>query len=144
MPLHPFHLAIPVNNLESALTFYHEKLGCPLGRSCEQWIDFDFFGHQLVVHLAPEEMNSEEKANNRHNTVDGDEVPVRHFGMVLDWETWEQLQARLKKLRIHFFLEPKIRFEGDMGEQGTFFIKDPSGNALEFKAFKNQDQLFAH
>ncbi len=139
MSLQPFHLAIPVHNLAQALDFYHGTLGCSLGRQSDQWIDFDFFGHQLVTHLAPDEL-----MNGKHSSVDGDSIPVRHFGIVLLWKDWERLGEKLLEAKVDFIIKPKIRFVGENGEQGTFFVKDPSGNALEFKTFKDQSQLFAH
>lgn len=136
--LQPFHLALPVDDLSAAMRFYNGTLGCTLGRSSEQWIDFNFFGHQLVTHLVPEDLTADER-----NEVDGDAVPVRHFGIVLEWDGWENLIERLRKKECPFLLEPKIRFQGQAGEQGTFFIRDPARNALEFKTFRNLDQLFA-
>ena len=135
----PFHLAIPVSDLEACRIFYREVLKCEEGRSDKYWVDFNFFGHQLVIHYKP----AEEKAENHHNPVDGHDVPVPHFGVVLPWETWEQLAGNLTAAGIKFVIEPYIRFEGQVGEQATLFFLDPSGNALEFKAFKNLDQLFA-
>lgn len=135
--LRPFHLAIPVDNLEINRAFYRDILGCKEGRSSDHWVDFDFFGHQLVIHV------SENHTNAHHNAVDGKEVPVPHFGVVLDMDTFHQFAKTLKKRNILFIIEPYIRFEGKPGEQATMFFKDPAGNALEFKAFKNIDQLFA-
>ncbi|GHC49744.1 VOC family protein [Ulvibacter litoralis] len=135
--LRPFHLAIPVNNLEVCRTFYRDVLGCEEGRSSDHWVDFNFFGHQLVLHY--QESASEEIAN----AVDGKIVPIPHFGVVLDMETFEKFSEALKKKNVSFNIEPYIRFKGLTGEQATMFFKDPSGNALEFKAFKNIDQLFA-
>lgn len=136
--INPFHLAFPVDNLEKARTFYVEVLGCKTGRSSDHWIDFDFFGHQLVAHL-----NNEPELKVPTNLVDGKEVPIQHFGVILDWNEWEELSVRLKKLNISFIIEPYTRFEGMPGEQATMFFLDPSGNALEFKAFKDQSQIFA-
>lgn len=136
--INPFHLAFPVDNLEKARTFYVEVLGCKTGRSSDHWIDFDFFGHQLVAHL-----NNEPELKVPTNLVDGKEVPIQHFGVILDWNEWEELSVRLKKLNISFIIEPYVRFEGMAGEQATMFFIDPSGNALEFKAFKDQSQIFA-
>ena len=133
----PFHLAIPVDNLEICRAFYRETLGCEEGRSSDHWVDFNFFGHQLVLHY--KENISEEMAN----PVDGKDVPIPHFGVVLDMESFGKLSEKLKKRNISFVIEPYIRFEGQTGEQATMFFKDPSGNALEFKAFKNIDQIFA-
>lgn len=134
----PFHLAIPVNDLEKARHFYGTILGCPEGRSSDHWIDYDLYGHQLVVHFqeAPQ-------MEDHSNAVDGHDVPVPHFGVVLPWEEWEELSERVRNAGIHFQIEPYIRFQGLAGEQGTMFFKDPSGNALEFKAFKDINQMFA-
>ena len=132
----PFHLAIPVNDLVKATDFYENTLGCQRGRASDSWIDFNLFGHQLVCHFV-EETN---KVNT--NPVDGDEVPVPHFGVILNFEQFESLANQLKKKNQTFIIEPKIRFEGQPGEQRTMFLKDPSGNALEFKAFKNLNSLF--
>jgi hypothetical protein len=131
-----FHLAIPVTDLAAARHFYGEVFGCPEGRSAERWIDFNFFGHQLVVHLAAPSAIS-------RNAVDGDQVPVPHFGAVLPWADWEALAARITAAGITFELEPHIRWAGKPGEQGTFFLFDPAGNALEFKAMRSEGQLFA-
>ena len=137
--LTPFHLAIPVSDLQSARAFYGELLGCAEGRSSDAWVDFDFFGHQLVCHvveLAPRDAAS--------NVVDGRDVPVPHFGMVLEMPDWEQLAERLKAAGTRFVIEPHLRFRGEPGEQATMFLLDPSGNALEFKSFKDiAGQLFA-
>jgi extradiol dioxygenase family protein len=135
----PFHLAFPVDDLAAARRFYGETLGCPEGRSSEQWIDFDLFGHQIVAHLKPGS-----GANKlHHNPVDGHDVPVPHFGVVLPMEEWETLAERLKKANAQFVIEPYIRFKGEVGEQATMFFLDPAGNALEFKAFADIEQLFA-
>ena len=136
--LPPFHLAIPVHDLEKAQDFYGNLLNCQKGRSNSQWIDYNFFGHQLVIHL--------DKNLNNHtfNTVDGKDVPVPHFGLVLEWKDWESLKEKLEIANMYFIVEPYIRFKGEIGEQATMFLLDPSSNALEFKAFKNIDQLFAH
>ncbi|MDT0556100.1 VOC family protein [Patiriisocius hiemis] len=136
--LRPFHLAIPVTNLSKCRTFYRDVLGCKEGRSSDNWVDFDFFGHQLVIHLK-EAING----NDISNPVDGKDVPIPHYGVVLDMDTFRSFSERLKQKNIEFIIEPYIRFEGEAGEQATLFFKDPSGNALEFKAFKNIDQLFA-
>ncbi len=136
MAMNPFHLAIPVDDLAAARRFYGTVLGCPEGRSSETWIDFDFQGHQLVVHKAP-------RAAVIRNEVDGDAVPVPHFGMVLNWADWEALGARIAASGARFELEPHVRFAGKPGEQGTFFLFDPAGNALEFKAMRNPENLFA-
>ncbi|WP_150005482.1 VOC family protein [Iodidimonas muriae] len=134
----PFHLAFPVHDLEKAEQFYGQLLGCVIGRRSLLWIDFDFFGHQITAHLRPEECQQPAS-----NAVDGDAVPVRHFGAILPWDRWQALADRLQAEEISFLLAPKIRFKGKPGEQGTFFIRDPSGNALEFKTFKNKAQIFA-
>lgn len=136
--LRPFHLAIPVRDLDSTRTFYVETLGCTVGRVSERWIDFNFFGHQLSAHVRPEELSRV-----RTNPVDGEKVPVRHFGIVLAWNDWHVLADRLKKKGITFLIGPTLRFKGKVGEQATLFILDPSGNALEFKSFKDNRQLFA-
>jgi len=133
----PFHLAFPVTDLDAARAFYGGLLGCPEGRSSADWIDFDLYGHQIVAHLAPPESASPT------NTVDGKAVPVRHFGIVLPWEEWHVLADRLRAATTSFIIEPGIRFAGEVGEQATMFFLDPSGNALEFKAFRDPDQLFA-
>ena len=133
-----FHLAFPVADLEETLTFYRDVLGCDTGRSSDQWIDFDFWGHQVVAHLSPDEAGKSSK-----NEVDGHEVPAKHFGLILDWEEWEALAERLQNEGVDFIIEPYVRFEGKPGEQATMFFTDPSGNALEFKAFRNEDQIFA-
>lgn len=137
--LQPFHLAIPVTSLEPSRTFYREILGCEEGRSSDHWVDFNFFGHQLVLHVKE---TSEETSGNT-NPVDGKEVPIPHFGVVLSMEQFDAFANRLTKKGVTFIIEPYIRFLGKTGEQATMFFKDPSGNALEFKAFKNRDQLFA-
>ncbi len=134
----PFHLAFPVKNLEETKSFYGGLLGCALGRESDKWVDFNFFGHQLSAHVKPEELKLAEK-----NIVDGKNVPVRHFGAVLEWETWHNLADKLKNHGIAFIIEPYIRFEGQVGEQATMFFLDPSGNALEFKSFKDPSQIFA-
>ena len=131
-----FHLAFPVNDLEEARRFYASLLGCPTGRESDRWIDFNFFGHQIVAHLAPAE------AGSATNPVDGEDVPVRHFGVILEWNQWQALADKLKKSGVKFLIEPGIRFQGQVGEQATMFFKDPSGNALEFKAFRNQTSIF--
>jgi extradiol dioxygenase family protein len=131
----PFHLAFPVGDLEHARAFYGRLLGCREGRSAERWVDFDFFGHQISAHLAaPEDIPTSE--------VDGDRVPVRHFGVVLTPERWEGLAERLRKAGVPFLIEPRVRFAGQAGEQSTFFVRDPSGNVLEFKAFAERERLF--
>ena len=140
MSLSPFHLAIPVYDLKAARQFYGEVLGLAEGRSSTQWVDFDFFGHQLVIHEHPRTV-SQEQAHT--NAVDGHEVPVPHFGVVLEWAQWEALAERLRSLSVRFVIEPYVRFQGQVGEQATMFFYDPCGNALEFKAFKDLGQLFA-
>ncbi len=137
--LSPFHLAFPVSDLAAARDFYLNRLGCKMGRSSQHWIDFDFFGHQIVAHLSKPESGD---VRCDSNPVDGHNVPVPHFGVVLDWEQWHELSCRLKADGTDFVIEPYIRFEGEAGEQATMFFLDPSGNALEFKAFKNRDDLF--
>ncbi len=138
--LQPFHLAIPVWDLAAARHFYGEVLGSTEGRSSAQWVDFNFFGHQLVIHHSPQNDSQKSAAT---NPVDGHEVPVPHFGVVLEWVAWEQLAERLKSRNTEFVIEPGIRFAGQVGEQATFFLYDPCGNVLEFKAFKDISQLFA-
>lgn len=133
-----FHLAFPVNDLEEARRFYGELLGCPEGRSSDAWIDFNFYGHQVVAHLAPEECG-----HRATSAVDGDEVPVRHFGAILSMDAWEALAAKLRAAGTQFVIEPHVRFKGQVGEQATMFFLDPSGNALEFKAFGDISQVFA-
>ncbi|MGC4011468.1 MAG: VOC family protein [Pseudomonas sp.] len=140
MALSPFHLAIPVYDLALARRFYGEVFGLAEGRSSAQWVDFDFFGHQLVIHEHPRTA-SQEAAHT--NAVDGHDVPVPHFGVVLPWEDWEQLAQRLCERGTQFVIEPHVRFQGQVGEQATLFLFDPCGNALEFKAFKDIGQLFA-
>ena len=142
--MQPFHLAIPVIDLEKCRQFYREVLGCSEGRSDTHWVDFNFFGHQLVIHQKPQSEFSKEKlASNPTNEVDGHDVPIPHFGVVLEWDTWVELSENLKAKNIKFVIEPYLRFEGKVGEQATMFFLDPENNALEFKAFKNIDQLFA-
>jgi extradiol dioxygenase family protein len=138
MSLTPFHLAIPVSDLRKSKAFYGELLGCESGRSSAQWIDWNFFGHQLVTHLV--ELMPDAPA---HNEVDTHAVPVPHFGVVLEWQDWQQLADKLKVAKVEFVIEPYIRFAGQAGEQATMFFYDPCGNALEFKAFKDMEQLFA-
>ncbi len=138
MTLPPFHLAFPVDDLAASRRFYGELLGCPEGRSADRWIDFDLFGHQVVAHLAPERV-----AQRSTNTVDGEDVPVPHFGVVLPMEQWKVLAARLTAARVNFVIEPTVRFAGQPGEQATMFLFDPAGNALEFKAMADPAKLFA-
>jgi extradiol dioxygenase family protein len=135
--LPPFHLAFPVTSLQKAREFYGGVLGCPEGRSSEDWVDFDFHGHQIVAHLAP-------GAGHRDtNLVDGDNGPVRHFGLVLPMRAWHDLAEKLRAAHVEFIIEPHIRFKGQPGEQATMFLLDPCGNALEFKAFEDPARLFA-
>lgn len=136
--LSPFHLAVPVTSLANARAFYGDLLGCPEGRSSEDWVDFNFFGHQVVAHLAPSE------AGHRNTSaVDGDNVPVRHFGMVLTMADWDKMAEKLRAAGTQFIIEPHIRFKGQVGEQATMFFLDPCGNAVEFKAFADPSRLFA-
>lgn len=137
--MNPFHLAISVVDLEKCRLFYKEILDCSEGRSDTKWVDFNFFGHQLVIHQKPAAHSKEKQVS---NPVDGRDVPVPHFGVVLDWDEWTALSERLKAKNIKFIIEPYIRFKGQVGEQATMFFLDPEDNALEFKAFKNIDQLF--
>jgi extradiol dioxygenase family protein len=134
----PFHLAIPVQNLEVCRAFYGTILGCEEGRSSDKWVDFNFFGHQFVLHET-----GLEKPKNVTNPVDGHNIPVPHFGVVLAWNDWEALSQKLQTQQVKFLIEPYIRFQGEVGEQATMFFLDPEGNALEFKAFKDMDQIFA-
>ncbi|HTS87996.1 MAG TPA: VOC family protein [Gemmatimonadales bacterium] len=134
----PFHLAFPVHDLAEARAFYGSLLGCAEGRSSDRWVDFNFYGHQVVAHLA-----DESPLPGPVNLVDGKEVPVRHFGVVLPWETWHSLAERLRRAGVRFVIEPGIRFAGQVGEQATMFLLDPSGNALEFKSFRDPSRLFA-
>ena len=135
--MRPFHLAFPVDDLEKTREFYINILGCREGRSSDRWIDFDMYGHQVVAHL----IDKVEKVQT--NPVDGDDVPASHFGVILELDKWEALAERLKKVDMNFIIEPHIRFKGEAGEQATMFFLDPCGNALEFKAFKNDDMIFA-
>ena len=138
MPIPSFHLAFPVDDLEATRSFYAGLLGCSTGRESDHWIDFNFFGHQITAHLAPEEL-----AKTRTNAVDGKNVPVRHFGMILEWGNWEALAEKLKSAGIGFLIEPYVRFKGEPGEQATMFVQDPAGNGLEFKSFKQEESVFA-
>jgi extradiol dioxygenase family protein len=138
MPIQPFHLAFLVHDLAAARAFYGGLLGCPEGRSSDQWVDFDLRGHQIVTHLDPTA-----KSAGFTNPVDGHDVPVPHFGVVLEWDDWHALAERLEAAGISFGIAPHIRFKGQVGEQATMFFRDPSGNALEFKAFRDPGQLFA-
>jgi len=133
-----YHLAFPVRDLAEARAFYSGVLGCPEGRSAPDWVDFDFHGHQIVAHLAPGEA-----AAAPTNLVDGEDVPVRHFGLILDPADWAALAARLRAAGVKFVIEPQVRFAGEPGEQSTMFVLDPSGNALEFKAFADEAMIFA-
>jgi extradiol dioxygenase family protein len=138
MAMPRFHLAFPVHDLTEVRAFYGGLLGCPEGRSSPDWVDFDLFGHQIVAHLAPDEA-----AGSATNPVDGEDVPVRHFGVILTLPDWETLAARLKAAGVRFVIEPQVRFQGQAGEQATMFFLDPSGNALEFKAFADDAMVFA-
>jgi uncharacterized protein len=133
-----FHLAFPVRDLAEARAFYGGLLGCPEGRSSEHWVDFDFFGHQIVAHLAPDEVG-----HRATSAVDGEDVPARHFGVILTMEAWQSLADRLRGAGVKFLIEPQVRFQGQPGEQATLFFLDPSGNALEFKAFADDAMVFA-
>ena len=135
--LSPFHLAIPVNNIAKCKIFYKEILGCNEGRSSDNWVDFNLFGHQVVAHLSPDEVRTTKKSE-----VDGKMVPVRHFGVILKWDQWHEFANMLQTKNIKFVIEPYVRFKGESGEQATMFFLDPSGNALEFKSFKNQSSIF--
>ena len=137
-PLSPFHLAFPVHDLALARQFYGTTLGCPEGRSADDWVDFNFYGHQIVAHLAPDEAGTASR-----NAVDGKGVPVRHFGIVLPMAEWQALAGRLQAQGMEFLIEPYTRFKGQPGEQATMFFLDPSGNALEIKAFADIGMLFA-
>ena len=137
--LSPFHLAFPVDDLAAARAFYGDLLGCPEGRSSDQWIDFNLFGHQIVAHLRPRA----ESGVQHYNPVDGHDVPIPHFGAVLPLDEWEKLAHRLRAANVAFIVEPYVRFHGEIGEQATMFFLDPAGNALEFKAFTDPSQLFA-
>ena len=135
--MRPFHLAFPVDDLEKTREFYINILGCREGRSSDRWIDFDMYGHQVVAHLI------DKVESVQTNPVDGDAVPASHFGVILDMEDWDSLSERLKSSGMNFIIEPHIRFKGEAGEQATMFFLDPCGNALEFKAFKSDDMIFA-
>ena len=137
MSIPRFHLAFPVHDLDEARKFYSHTLDCVIGRESESWIDFNLYGHQIVAHLSPKDCNPSST-----NNVDEDEIPCRHFGLILEWEDWESLKDKIKKLDYPFLVKPKIRFKSKPGEQGIFFINDPSGNALEFKTFKNGSMVF--
>jgi hypothetical protein len=133
-----FHLAFPVRDLSEARTFYGELLGCREGRSADDWVDFDFFGHQIVAHLSPAAAG-----HKSHNCVDGEQVPVRHFGVILTMPEWHDLAGKLRKKGVVFTIEPTVRFQNQPGEQATMFFEDPSGNALEFKAFADDSLIFS-
>ena len=137
--LTPFHIAFPVCDIAEARRFYGETLGCPEGRSAPEWVDFDLFGHQIVAHLKAGMSGAEA----HHNPVDGHDVPVPHFGVVLDMDRFDAFAERLKAAGVRFVIEPYVRFKGEVGEQATMFLLDPSGNALEFKAFRDRSLLFA-
>jgi extradiol dioxygenase family protein len=139
--LTPFHIAFPVRDLAEARRFYGETLGCPEGRSAPEWVDFDLYGHQIVAHLKPDLGETGEEAH--HNPVDGHDVPVPHFGVVLDMDRFDALAGRLRAAGVRFVIEPYVRFKGEVGEQASMFFLDPSGNALEFKAFRDRSLLFA-
>jgi extradiol dioxygenase family protein len=134
----PFHMAFPIRDIEETRSFYGDLLGCEIGRSTERWIDFNFFGHQLSAHIKPEELGSKALT-----TVDNKQVPLRHFGAILEWEEFYTLADRIRTNGIEFVIEPYVRFAGEVGEQATMFFFDPCGNALEFKAFKDKSQIFA-
>ncbi len=136
--MYPFHLAFAVKDLEETKHFFLEYFKVSIGRECDSWVDFDFYGHQLSAHLKPEDIQSAET-----NAVDGKQVPVRHFGLVLPWTEWHELAAHLQEKQVDFLIAPYIRFEGETGEQATMFVCDPSGNAIELKSFKDPTQLFA-
>ena len=132
-----FHLAFPVNDLNTTKDFYKKILNCKIGRESESWVDFNLYGHQIVAHLAPKECSDVNL-----NKVDEDQIPCRHFGVILNWKEWEELSNKLSMLDVNYLIEPRIRFKNKSGEQRTFFIKDPSGNVLEFKTFKNDADVF--
>jgi extradiol dioxygenase family protein len=137
-PSAPFHLAFPVRDIEATRRFYVDVLGCAVGREDTRWIDFDFFGHQISAHLV-----DDAEADLASNAVDGDDVPVRHFGVILPWEAWHEMAERLRAAGVPFVIEPRVRFAGQVGEQATFFLRDPSGNALEMKSFRDPSRVFA-
>jgi hypothetical protein len=138
MSIQPFHLAFPVDSLANARAFYGGLLGCAEGRSSDEWVDFNFFGHQLVAHVSPAEVG-----HRSTSPVDGEDVPVRHFGVILSMSDWQALADKLRAADTRFVIEPQIRFKGQVGEQATMFFMDPCGNALEFKAFDDESQIFA-
>lgn len=137
MTLRPFHVAFPVQDLAATRHFYESVLGCQVGRTAERWIDFDLFGHQITAHLCAE------AGVLPSNTVDGKQVPVQHWGVILEMADWERLAASLQAQQVQFVIEPYLRFKGEVGEQATMFFLDPSGNALEFKAFRQDESIFA-
>ena len=137
MDIPRFHIAFPVNNLKSTRDFFTKVLGCSLGRESDKWIDFNMYGHQVVAHFSPEDC-----IKSNVNKVDDDMVSCRHFGVILPWDKWKKLREKIKNKKIRFMIKPKIRFKNLKGEQGTFFLKDPSGNVLEFKSFKNDSIVF--
>jgi len=134
----PFHLAFPVKNLAETRQFYEDLLGCGVGRTSDKWIDFDFWGNQITAHLTHQDINEPSA-----NPVDGKNVPIKHFGAILEWSEWENLAKKLENHGIEFIIKPYTRFKGEVGEQGTMFFLDPSGNAIEFKSFKDFSQIFA-
>lgn len=138
MTIRPFHIAFPVKDLETTRTFYEQVLGCTIGRTSDKWIDFNLFGHQVTAHLSPDEVRDAQA-----NQVDNKNVPVRHWGVILEMEQWKELAERLKQQNVQFVIEPYVRFKGEVGEQATLFFLDPSGNALEFKAFQHDESIFA-
>ncbi|MCA1762721.1 MAG: VOC family protein [Flavobacteriales bacterium] len=135
--IRPFHVAFPVNDLPATRSFFEGVLGCKIGRTSEKWIDFDLYGHQITAHLTDQAIQEPPA-----NEVDGKPVPIKHFGVILEWEQWHELVERLNAANTGFIIEPYIRFKGEPGEQATMFFLDPSGNALEFKAFKRDDAIF--
>jgi len=136
--MRPFHLAIAINDIEETKAFYTSRFNVEIGRESDKWIDFNFFGHQLSAHV-----KSDEKIPLNTNSVDGKQVPIEHFGIVLEWQHWHELAEKLTSLSTAFIIEPYIRFKNEIGEQATMFLHDPSGNAIEFKSFKDETQLFA-
>lgn len=142
-PISPFHLAFPVDDLESTRRFYGEVLGCRIGRSAETWVDFELYGHQLSAHVRGGTTRDGGPGVELRNPVDGHDVPIPHYGVILPWDAWETLAERLRAANVEFVIEPYVRFRGEPGEQGTFFLLDPSGNALEFKSFQDSSKIFA-
>jgi extradiol dioxygenase family protein len=140
-PIRPFHLAFPVKDLSTTRQFYETVLGCTVGRTADRWIDFNLFGHQITAHLCPEA--TQPTLTTPTNFVDGKPVPVQHWGVILQMTQWQKLADRLKRHQVQFVIEPYFRFQGEVGEQATMFLLDPSGNALEFKAFQNDSAIFA-